>query len=577
MADQNTALSLTRRAIETANDGNADDARQLLAEAIELDPKYERAWLWFASLARNDNERRYCLERALDANGNSVARDALRRLPDVSARHPTELDQLAEPPPPPGLVPKTVPVWRRRPGRRAQLSAALIAVLVLGGVVGLLVTRTNEARPVYIALVAPMSGSTAAYGREMRGSVQMYLDGVNAQGGVNGHPVSLLTYDDRDDPGQARLRAEEIVKDGRALLVIGNRTSDAALAASPIYEQAHIPAITPTATTDSITRDNPWYFSTVFDNHDEGGLLASYLLDILGQQEGSVVWGNRTYGSNLVAGFQTAYSQAGGHLRHVIQLNSSAGAIDQATVAPAVEQLAADPTPGPIVLAMQADLAKQVVMGLRKANVHTPIVGGDSLGDTTFLDSFNDQPQERATPGYYTDGMYAAVPTLIDGLTGDGLRWYHAFQQRFGAEPTWRGITSYDAAIAAVHVLQADGVNTPSAAGRQRIRDGLAEFKNRDNAIPGLTGLLYFSQSGSAVRSIDVGIATRQDFRSAPVQLATFGASSGPDFNRQLAAGNLIQAGNQYLVRKRIVYTGINMNEVGELDEQAQTFTADFF
>lgn len=486
---------------------------------------------------------------------------------------------MAEPPLPTMLTrPKDVPAWRRHPGWLIAGSAALVALLALGSI-GIVVSRINGASPVYVAMVTGMSGAGAAYGREMTGSVQMYLDDVNAHGGVNGHPVSLLVSDDQDDANQARLRAEQVVKDGRALLVIGHRTSDASLAASPVYQRAHLPAITPTSTTDSITQDSPWYFSTVFDNHDEGVLLAAYLRDVLGMKEASIVYGNGAYGSNLYAGFQAAYSQ-GARLRDAIQINSPSGPATEEIVSPAIQQLRADPNPGPIVLAMLPDLAKQVVIGLRKANVHTLLLGGDALGGASFLDSFRDQPEEQAAPGHYTDGMYVAAPAMVDGLTGDGLRWYHDFQQRLGAEPTWRGITSYDAAIAAVHVLRSAGVTDPkssTAADRQRIRDGLAAFKNRDNAIAGLTGSLYFSKDGSAVRSIDVGVAKNQDFVSAPLQLASFGESSGGDFDRELAAGNLIQAGDQYLVRKRIVYTGINMNEVGELDQQAETFSADFF
>ncbi|MDQ6636287.1 MAG: ABC transporter substrate-binding protein [Candidatus Dormibacteraeota bacterium] len=579
MADQTpTALSLTRQAIQAANDGNADEARRLLAEAIQLNPKYERAWLWFASLARNDGERRYCLERAIDANDKSVARDAARRLRSVPEKHPPEVDQLAEPPAPARLIEEPVPVWRRRPRWLIGVSGALVALIVLGSL-GIVLSRSNRASHVYVALVAGMSGSSAAYGKEMAGSVQMYLDQVNAHGGVHGHPVSLLVYDDKDDPAEARLRAEEIVKDGRALLVIGHRTSDASLAASPVYQQAHMPAISATATADAVTQGSPWYFSTIFDNHDEGSLLAAYLRDVLGHKEASVIWGNRTYGSNLFAGFEAAYTQ-GAHLKHVIQLNSASGVIDQATVSPAIQELQADPNPGPVVLAMSPDLAKQVVIGFKKANLHPLLLGSDSLGDVTFLDSFRDQPEEKARPGAFTDGMYVATPAMIDGLTGDGLRWYHDFLARFGSEPSWRGLTSYDAAIAAVQVLRDTGVSGPpkdAGAARQRIRDALASFKNRDNAIPGLTGPLYFSSAGSAVRSIDVGIAKNQDLTSAPVQLASFGASAGPDFVRKLAAGDLIQAGSGYLVRKRIVYTGVNMNEVGDLDQQAQTFSADFF
>ena len=95
-----TATSLTRRAAAKIQEGDVDDGRRVLAEALATDPEFELAWLWFASVARDDAERRFCLEQAAAANPESKAKQELVKLRNVTAREPPEVGDLVAPPPP---------------------------------------------------------------------------------------------------------------------------------------------------------------------------------------------------------------------------------------------------------------------------------------------------------------------------------------------------------------------------------------------------------------------------------------------------------------------------------------------
>ena len=45
--------------------------------SIGRDRPRRMAWLWLAALAHKDEEKRYCLDRALELNPEGAARDAL--------------------------------------------------------------------------------------------------------------------------------------------------------------------------------------------------------------------------------------------------------------------------------------------------------------------------------------------------------------------------------------------------------------------------------------------------------------------------------------------------------------------
>ncbi len=72
------ARELRQQGIRLAKAGQKDQARDLLQQSIRLDPNNEAAWLWLASVARDNRERLFCLQKLLEINPqNETARKAL--------------------------------------------------------------------------------------------------------------------------------------------------------------------------------------------------------------------------------------------------------------------------------------------------------------------------------------------------------------------------------------------------------------------------------------------------------------------------------------------------------------------
>jgi ABC-type branched-subunit amino acid transport system substrate-binding protein len=571
-----TAASLTRRAAAKIRDGEVDDGRRVLAEALATDPEFEFAWLWFASVARDDAERRFCLEQAAAANPESKAKQELVKLRRVAAREPPEVADLVAVPPPILSLPRQSATRHFKGAskrRTSGLGAVILGALVVLGTV--LMTRVlHGPPPLYVAVVGSTAGADPAAAGEVIRSAQLYFDQVNGNGGIAGHPVDLLVYDDKSDPALATSIAQQIVSDGRALLVIGHRTSPESVAAGPIYAAAKLPAITSTSTADSITAGNPWYFRTVFDNRTEGSLIAAYAHDILHADHLSIVAGNTDYGKSLAASVVAGFRPFGA-VRNLLQVDMS-GAREQATVMAAVDKLKVDPDPGLIVLALLADPAAQALKALKAAGVTAPIIGGDAVASDALLATIADS----GGPAPAWDGLYAAAPLMMDSLTSDALRFHDAYRQAIGLEPTWRSAATYDAAIAATTAMRAAGVTgaaTDRAEERQRIRDALAAMDSPDHAVPGLLGPIYFDSHQTTPRAAVFAVARGSNFDSAYEQLRPYSGSGSTDLEEDLASGAAVQVNGQILERQRVVFSGIELNEIGELDTTNPSFYADFF
>ncbi len=75
------AKELRRQGIAAAKAGQADQARQFLQQSLRIEPRNEAAWLWLVSLARDQRERFFFLNRLLEINpNNEMAQQALQSL-----------------------------------------------------------------------------------------------------------------------------------------------------------------------------------------------------------------------------------------------------------------------------------------------------------------------------------------------------------------------------------------------------------------------------------------------------------------------------------------------------------------
>ena len=76
-----SAASYVQQGIKALQSGDTVSARQLLKQALNLDPHNQEAWLWLSGAVSKPDERRYCLEAILKLNPqHSMAQRGLARL-----------------------------------------------------------------------------------------------------------------------------------------------------------------------------------------------------------------------------------------------------------------------------------------------------------------------------------------------------------------------------------------------------------------------------------------------------------------------------------------------------------------
>jgi branched-chain amino acid transport system substrate-binding protein len=122
--------------------------------------------------------------------------------------------------------------------RKMILWAALVAALSLVfSVAAQEAEPTFTGDPIYVGVSGPLTGNLAQYGAQWQKGFDLALETINGAGGIDGRELRYSFEDSQSDPTQSVVVAQQFVADERIIAELGDFSSTASMAASPIYER----------------------------------------------------------------------------------------------------------------------------------------------------------------------------------------------------------------------------------------------------------------------------------------------------------------------------------------------------
>ena len=98
----------------------------------------------------------------------------------------------------------------------------------------------GEAKPYKIGTLQPLSGAGAAGGKTALVGLQMAVDRINKNGGINGRPVEIVVADDESKPDVARRKLEKLLVEDQVDVHVGGFLSNICLACMPVFEEQKV-------------------------------------------------------------------------------------------------------------------------------------------------------------------------------------------------------------------------------------------------------------------------------------------------------------------------------------------------
>ena len=126
----------------------------------------------------------------------------------------------------------------------------------------LLLASTAAHADVKIGAVLAVTGPASFLGDPEKKTLEMYVDDINAHGGVNGQKIKLIVYDSGGNPNKSKTFATRLIEEDKVDAVIGDSTTGATLAIMPAFEEAHVPLISLAGAVQIIQPVRKWVFKT---------------------------------------------------------------------------------------------------------------------------------------------------------------------------------------------------------------------------------------------------------------------------------------------------------------------------
>jgi len=190
--------------------------------------------------------------------------------------------------------------------RRYLLSSLLSVVLAF-----IVFPAATHAKDIVVGTSVALTGKYARTGQEQLQGFQMWVDEINARGGLLGQQVKLVHYDDESKPETGAKLYEKLITDDKVDLLIGPYSSDVTMAASTVVEKHNFPMVSSGASASEIWERG---YKNTFGLYTLAELYMDQILEF-GKSKGlkkiALVYENTAFPRGVASGVKTKAKQLG--------------------------------------------------------------------------------------------------------------------------------------------------------------------------------------------------------------------------------------------------------------------------
>ena len=318
------------------------------------------------------------------------------------------------------------------------------------------------------------SGDLASYGLPTVKAAELVVAMYNAKGGINGKKVELLIEDDVCKPEVATNTATKLVTDG-VDVVLGHICSGATKAALPIYKEAGVVVMSPSATDTGLTfsGDYPNFFRTIAHNDAQAIAMADFAINTVGSKKIAVIHDKGDYGKGL-AEIAKKLVEESGKAEVVLFEGVTPGAVDYSAIVQKIKRKGADT----VLFGGYHPEASKIVTMMNKKRLKVTFISDDGVKDDTFI----------KVAGKNAEGVYATGPkdTSSNPLSGISIE---AHKKAYNADPGAFYEAAYSAAIALLNAIEKAGSTDMPAVVKAL----------RTEKVDTPVGKIHFDEKGDAV------------------------------------------------------------------------------
>lgn len=342
----------------------------------------------------------------------------------------------------------------------ALISVLLVAMLASAIVVGCSPEEgdttdtgggdTVSGEPVKVGAILSLTGPYAGLGEPEKNTIEMLVDQINDEGGINGRPLEVIIEDDATDADQAVAAATKLIDQDEVVAIVGATGTGQTMAIRGQVEEAGIPNVSIAGGTVITADFSEWVFQTPWSNT----IIVPYTLDYIAKQgitKIAVIADSGGFGQDGVAVIKENVDDYG--LEIVSEQVFEPTDTDMTAQLTAIKGTDAEA----VVLWSAGSAAATVAQNMKALEMDIPLFGSHGNARKEFIEGAGE-----AAEGF----KFAAGKILIPETYGEGTEAYEVatkfiddYTELYGEAPNTFAGHAYDALmiiVEAARTLDAD-------------------------------------------------------------------------------------------------------------------------
>ncbi|MBF0181085.1 MAG: ABC transporter substrate-binding protein [Magnetococcales bacterium] len=466
----------------------------------------------------------------------------------------------------------------------------IIGIICVLSLIGTFVARrqmTAESKQPPIHIV--VTGSDARSDQEgipttMRNAAELAVAHFTDQSGMPGRRIIVEERKGFDTPENTRQAVREIVRENRAALVLGYWSANQLAAMAPEVAKAGIPFVSLSSEHLGDQAERNWLFRLAPTLERQAQFLGNYTRNVIGEKIVTILHDDTPYGRTLLEHFEKIYNLFGTRIHKKLLL--PADAPDRETRLDGFAREIKESQDGSaLFLALQPRDAALFLKKARDRKARNLTVAPDGLATHAFLKTLQSIRGELPSTADYTNQLLVTLPLLFDTANESAQRFKNQYASRYGAQsPDWVAAYTYATLTTLLNHLAAswspDG-EANADLDRRKIHMAATSFQNFvTSQTPGIVDGALFDQPGRESKPIQMGRYDGDNLISALTQLhpikEAIQRSGTTNYLEELQQGRMLFVNDRFMYKTNVVYTGMEVTEIKELDFKENTFSMEF-
>ncbi|WP_436770931.1 ABC transporter substrate-binding protein [Yinghuangia sp. YIM S09857] len=288
-----------------------------------------------------------------------------------------------------------------------------------------------------------LTGENAQLGINMHNGATLAVNEANQRGDLP-FRIELVPSDDQGSETKSAMAAQKLIDDDEVVAVVGPVFSGPTRAASALYENAGLSAVTPSATNPILTASPSTYFNRATTNDNEQGTEIAAYLKKLGAASVFLLGDGSSYAGGLLAAVEKGLGTAAKITKH----EAPKGSVDYTDAANRVKASGAQA----LVYAGYYQDAAPFAVKLAAAGYTGHRIAPDGVTD----------PQFVRLAGPAAEDWFLTVPA-VDPKAEPTLRAFAtAYMQAFKTQPSTYSAEAYDVVNLIIEAAKSLRSQTPT-------------------------------------------------------------------------------------------------------------------